>query len=208
MRKLVRAAFVLALACPAQAADITVHVATPAGVPIANAVVAIQPEKGKGEPVEFEWPLQIGQRELAFDPFVLVVPVGAKVAFPNFDTVGHHVYSFSPARRFEIELYGKNETRSVAFPVKGIVAIGCNIHDNMSAFVYVTDTRYAAKTDAAGKAVIKGVPEGAASAEIWHPHATAQDGRTIQRLNIVSQTNEVKVELDLRTRRRKSQGHY
>lgn len=194
----------------AHAADVNVQVRTADGQPVANAVVTIMPAaRSPSEPVKFAWPLRVGQRELAFDPFVLIVPAGAQVAFPNFDTVRHHVYSFSPARKFEIQLYGHDETRSVAFPTAGIVAIGCNIHDKMSAFVYVTDTPYAAKTDASGNATIADVPSGAASAQIWHPKAVGANQRVEQSLTVSAQAATTLIaELDLRAQRRERNGAY
>jgi plastocyanin len=194
----------------AHAADVNVQVRTADGQPVANAVVTITPTaKGPGGQIKFAWPLRVGQRDLAFDPFVLIVPAGAQVAFPNFDTVRHHVYSFSPAKKFEIQLYGHDETRSVAFPTAGVVAIGCNIHDKMSAFVYVTDTPYAAKTDASGNATIANVPSGAASAQIWHPQAVGADQRVEQSLTVSAQSpTTLTAELELRAQRRVRHGAY
>ena len=80
------------------------------------------------------------QRQHQFHPFVLVVPVGANVSFPNFDPTRHHVYSFSPAKRFELKLFARDQSRSVRFDKPGVVALGCNIHDQMSAFIDVVDT--------------------------------------------------------------------
>lgn len=209
MRFAVAVSLLLWSCATAQAADVNVQVRTADGEPVANAVVTIMPAaKATPAPAKFSWPLQIGQRELTFDPFVLIVPAGAQVAFPNFDTVRHHVYSFSPAKKFEIQLYGHDETRAVAFPTPGVVALGCNIHDKMSAFIYVTDTPYAAKTDAAGKATITGVPAGAATAEIWHPHASAAGQRLEQTLTISAQATTLTAELDLRTQRRERRGAY
>jgi hypothetical protein len=123
--------------------------------------------------------------------------------------VRHHVYSFSPAKKFEIQLYGHDETRSVAFPAAGVVAIGCNIHDKMSAFVYVTDTPYAAKTDASGNATIANVPSGAASAQIWHPQAVGADQRVEQSLTVSAQSpTTLTAELELRAKRRVRHGAY
>lgn len=209
MRLAVAVSLFLWSCAAAQAADVSVQVRTADGEPVANAVVTITPAaKTTPAPAKFSWPLRIGQRELTFDPFVLIVPTGAQVAFPNFDTVRHHVYSFSPAKKFEIQLYGHDETRAVAFPTAGIVALGCNIHDNMRAFVYVTDTPYAAKTDADGNATIASVPAGAATAEIWHPHASATGQRQQQTLTVQAQATTLTAELDLRTQRRTRHGAY
>jgi plastocyanin len=167
------AAFLLALILPlrAFAGDVAVSVRTAQGQPIANAVVTVAaPHTG---PIRFPWTYQVAQQNLQFDPFVLIVPVGADVAFPNLDTVRHHVYSFSPTKTFELKLYGQDETRVVHFDKPGIVPLGCNIHDAMVAFIMVVDTPYAAKTDAAGDVVIHGVPVGAQAVRVWHPYLRA-----------------------------------
>lgn len=158
-------------AAPAVAAQLDVTVVTPAGAPVADAVVMVRPDgAGPRGPIRFAWPYVMGQRKKAFEPFVLIVPVGAEVAFPNFDPFRHHVYSFSPAKRFELKLYGHDETRVVRFDKAGVVAVGCNIHDNMSAFIRVVDTPFAIKTGADGKAVIRDLPAGPVTVTIWHPY--------------------------------------
>ncbi len=107
---------------------------------------------------------------MQFRPFVLIAPVDAEVAFPNRDPFQHHVYSFSPAKTFELKLYGHDETRRVRFDHAGVVSLGCNIHDDMSGFIRVVDTPYAAKTDVRGVALIHGLPAGPAQLAVWHPY--------------------------------------
>ena len=82
----------------------------------------------------------MAQENISFSPHVLIVPVGATVAFPNHDRVRHHVYSVSKPKKFDIKLYGRDETRTEAFDKPGVVALGCNIHDQMSGFIIVVDT--------------------------------------------------------------------
>jgi len=155
----------------AWAGDVVVALTTGQGRPIPDAVVTIEaPHSG---PIRFAWPLVMAQQNLQFDPFVLIAPLGADVSFPNRDSVRHHVYSFSPAKPFELKLYGQDQTRVVHFDKPGVVSLGCNIHDNMVAFIVVVDTPYAAKTDASGQAVIHGVPAGAWPVRVWHPYLRA-----------------------------------
>jgi plastocyanin len=152
----------------AVAGDVQVNVRTSAGKPVPDAVVSMSaPHAGA---VRFPWAYRMAQQNKMFDPFVLIVPVGADVAFPNLDRVLHEVYSFSPAKTFELRLYGHDETRVVHFDKPGIVALGCNIHDSMVAFIDVVETPFAAKTDAAGEAVIHGVPAGPQTLRVWHPY--------------------------------------
>ncbi len=143
---------------PARAADLAVSVRSAAGKPLADVVVTVAARASA--PIRFAWPYRMVQHNMQFEPFILVVPVGAEVAFPNLDAVRHHVYSFSAPHPFELKLYGRDETRIVRFDKPGVIALGCNIHDSMVAFILVVDTPYAAKSDAAGQAVIRGLPAG------------------------------------------------
>jgi plastocyanin len=183
---MIRAALLLSLAIPAAAqaatADITVHDA--AGRPLADAVVTVETATKPAGPIRFPWPMVMAQQDIAFVPHVLIVPVGATVAFPNRDRVRHHVYSFSKAKKFAIKLYGRDETRSETFDKPGVVALGCNIHDQMSGFIVVVDTPYAAEADAAGHVRLAGLPEGAATVNVWSPSLKVPGNQLSQRVTI------------------------
>jgi len=198
MRALALLLALLFAASPAVAGDLIVQVRTANGAAVPNAVVTIYPG-GRPAPLGADrGSHQIAQRDLQFSPFVLVVPVGAEVSFPNFDNVRHHVYSFSPVRRFELRLYAREQARSVRFDRPGIVALGCNIHDSMIAFINVVDTGFAARTDAAGRASFAGVPAGAAIARVWHPYLRAPANQIQLRLSVAPagrQTQAVAVNL-------------
>ncbi len=138
--------------------------------PVANAVVSVDSGR-QGTPVSAE----IYQKDRAFHPHVLVVPVGSSVDFPNRDNTQHHVYSFSPAKTFNIELYADRPAAPIVFDKPGIVELGCNIHDHMQGFVVVTDTAATGQTDASGQVTLsieshgtEGSPE-KVTLEIWHP---------------------------------------
>jgi len=138
--------------------------------PVANAVVSVD-SANQATPVSSE----IYQKNRAFHPHVLVVPVGSSVDFPNRDNTQHHVYSFSPAKTFNIELYADRPAAPIVFDKPGIVELGCNIHDHMQAFVVVTDTAAVGQTDAAGQVTLTINPQSTEnrrdkmSVEIWHP---------------------------------------
>lgn len=169
-------ALLLGLAGPAAAAEVVIQVRTAAGAPVPNAVVTLYPG-GRPAPLSPGGSYRVEQRDLQFSPFVLIVPPGADVSFPNFDNVRHHVYSFSPVRRFELRLYAREQARSVRFDRPGIVALGCNIHDGMIAYIDVVDTGLAVRTDAQGRATLTGVPVGPAVARLWHPWLRAPNNR-------------------------------
>ena len=167
------ALILLNLAAPALAADLVVEVRTASGAPVPNAVVSLYPA---GKPVPLasaRGSYRIAQQNMQFNPFVMVVPVGAQIAFPNLDSFRHHVYSFSAAKRFELKLYAKEQNRTVRFDKAGVVPLGCNIHDAMTSFVKVSDTALALVTDASGRASFAGAPAGPVVARIWHPYLRA-----------------------------------
>ena len=164
-------ALLLLLTAPSVAAagQVMVTVKDGLGQPVANAVVTFRPAAGHPVLARPAGAHVVSQAEVRFDPFVIVVPVGTEVEFPNKDKVRHHVYSFSPAKRFELKLYGRDETRRVTFDQPGVVSLGCNIHDQMMGFVFVSDTPYVAKTGANGEVVIDGLPAGSGTLTVWHP---------------------------------------
>ncbi|MBC9032244.1 methylamine utilization protein [Sphingomonas sp. JC676] len=155
------------------ATGVTVYVRGPGNAPIADAVVTVHLIGRPTPAASAAGSYTVNQKDIQFHPFVLMVPVGSEVSFPNLDPVRHHVYSFSPAKKFELKLYAKEQNRAVTFDKPGIVALGCNIHDQMSAYIDVVDTTYAVKTDASGNAVFNGVPAGQISIEVWHPYLRA-----------------------------------
>ena len=163
--------FLLALggllaAASAHAADLTVVVRDSGGRPVADAVVIASVERRTTPPPAR---FTINQRGMAFVPYVLVIPVGSTVEFGNLDPFRHHVYSFSPARKFELKLFGQGETRPVRFDRPGLVAIGCNIHDSMQAFIQVVDTPFARKSDRAGRVTLSGLPAQVRQVRVYHP---------------------------------------
>ena len=138
--------------------------------PVANAVVSVDGGRS-ATPVSAE----IYQKDRTFHPHVLVVPVGSSVDFPNRDNTQHHVYSFSPAKTFNIELYADRPAAPIVFDKPGIVELGCNIHDHMQGFVVVTDTAANGLTDASGQVTLSIDTQAIESnqdkvtLEIWHP---------------------------------------
>ena len=166
----------------ALAADLTVDLHTPAGAPVRDAVVTVTPAAGAAPPAStrLSGPFQMSQEKIQFHPFVLLVPVGATVTFPNLDKVRHHVYSFSAAKKFELKLFGQEDHRTVTFDKAGVVALGCNIHDRMLAYIFVSDTPYAAVSDDQGRVQLHNLPDGAAVVKVWHPFLKGV-GQTVSR---------------------------
>lgn len=107
------------------------------------------------------------QVDKTFQPHVLVIQRGQRVTFPNSDHIRHHVYSFSPAKTFEIKLYAGVPEQPLPFDTAGIVVLGCNIHDSMVGYIVVADTPVAGTTDAQGQLTLQG--DSATELRIWHP---------------------------------------
>ena len=149
------------------AATLVINVQTPDGHVLPGAVVTVRPLDGaprKPAPVH----AIIDQVNRAFEPDLLVIPVGSTVEFPNSDSVSHQIYSFSPARRFQLPLYRGKPYPPVHFDQGGVITLGCNIHDEMLAYLLVTDAAYFGRTDRAG-GWSADVPRGRYRVGIWHP---------------------------------------
>jgi plastocyanin len=164
-----RLAFLAALLCvtAVQAANVNVVVTDGAGNPLTDAVVMLEPVAGR-LPVKPMAGVQIAQHDLQFSPQLTVVTLGTPVLFPNLDTVRHHVYSFSPAKTFQIKLYAGVPHTPIVFDKPGVSVLGCNIHDGMVAWVVVTDTPLWARSGPGGHARVEGVAPGSYEIHVWH----------------------------------------
>jgi plastocyanin len=165
----------LCLAAPLGAAPLSVHVVDGSGRPVRDAVVTLHPAGGARAPRPGGHYV-VSQKNIQFHPFLTIIPVGADVSFPNFDSTKHHVYSFSAPKRFELKLFARDQSRTVHFDQPGVVALGCNIHDAMSAFIVVTDSVWTARTNAQGMAVFADAPAGSGRVTVWHPYLRAPGG--------------------------------
>lgn len=195
---LLLAAAGLGLAARAAApASLSVQVVDAAGLPVRDAVVELHSPRAPSGPIRFPWKMGMVQKNRQFLPGTLIVARGSTVAFPNLDNVRHSIYSFSKAARFEIELYGRDQTRTHTFPVAGSVKLGCNIHDEMRGYIRVTDTPFAAKTDHNGYVTLAGVPQGAARLTVWHPQLRAPGNEITSSITLsgAAQTERLKVSL-------------
>src|SRR3954452_16627757 len=173
VRKILLALAVASVVSPLAAAPLSVRVVDASGHPVRDAVVTLYPSGNAARPARGTGHFVVSQKNLQFHPFLTVIPVGADVSFPNFDPTKHHVYSFSPAKRFELKLFAKDQSRTVHFDKPGVVALGCNIHDGMSAFIFVTDSAWTTRTSARGTAVFADAPSAAARITVWHPYLRA-----------------------------------
>jgi plastocyanin len=175
MSKALRNAFLAVAAVSSASAvanGVTVQVSDAVGKPVADVVVVAEAEGGAPLPKMLR-PGEIEQRGLKFVPLVSVIQTGSQMSFPNNDRVKHHIYSFSPAKKFDQKLYSGVAAAPQVFDKAGTVVLGCNIHDRMVAYVKVVDSPFFAKTDGAGVARIA-LPAGAKyTVSAWHYHLSA-----------------------------------
>lgn len=126
------------------------------------------------------------QLDRQFAPHVLVVPVGSPVSFPNTDSVSHQVYSFSAAKRFQLPLYHGKPYPPVLFDRAGVVTLGCNIHDQMRAYVYVVEAQYLGRANHEGRWSAADVEPGDYTLTIWHPLSRSQAPVAEQRVTVAA----------------------
>jgi plastocyanin len=162
---------------PANSADFTVTARQRDARPLAGAVITLEPES----PNLASAPIAaiMDQVDLAFVPDVLVIPVHSTVQFPNSDAISHQVYSFSSSKSFQLPLYRGKPYPPVTFDAPGVVTLGCNIHDNMVAYILVTRASHFGRTSSGGTWVAHNVPPGRYRLSLWHP--LLNEGKEIRR---------------------------
>ena len=140
----------------------------------------------------------IDQRDKQFVPYVTALQVGTSVIFPNKDNIRHHVYSFSPAKKFELPLYAGVPAEAVTFDKVGFITLGCNIHDWMIAYVAALPTPNFQITGKEGRATLKDLPAGQYFVEVWQPSLKGALGRFAQQVDLGAGEKELLFTLDLR----------
>lgn len=194
----------MALFLPAAAVggEISGRVLDSEGKPLADAVVFVTEADSPVRPPGAGAPAVMDQVGEQFVPHVLPIVVGTEVQFPNNDQIHHHVYSFSRAKTFEIPLYKGELAPPIRFETPGVVKLGCNIHDWMSAVILVLPNPHFAKTDEDGEFLIRGVPEGTAELAAWHELADTSVGNR-RRMQVGAGTESISFTLPIETRPRR-----
>jgi hypothetical protein len=165
------ATFLVAAGQTAAATTFTAEITDQDGRPVANAVVMLVPESRTplaGASTRLNVERVIDQRLETFLPLITIIPRNGRIVFANNDPTTHQVYSFSPVKQFEITLASGTSSPPIVFGTPGIAALGCNIHDNMIAYVFVAESPWTALTGLDGRAVIEDVPPGGYQAQVWH----------------------------------------
>ena len=195
VRNFLLALAVAGAASPRAAARLDVRVGDASGRPVRDAVVTLYPAGSAARPAHSGGKFVVSQKDLQFHPFLTIVPVGADISFPNLDPTKHHVYSFSPAKKFELKLFARDQSRTVHFDKAGVVALGCNIHDQMSAFIVVTDSAWTARTNAQGIAAFNDAPAAPGRVTVWHPYLRAPGGQLQQAVGAAQHSLDFQVRL-------------
>lgn len=131
--------------------------------PVASAAVWLE-GGSKAEPVH----ASIVQKGKKFTPHILVVPVGSSVDFPNRDDIFHNVFAEYNAKKFDLGMFPKGQSKQVVFDKPGTVSVLCNVHSEMSAYIVVVESGRFAVTDRAGRFSLAGVNPGKYKARAWH----------------------------------------
>lgn len=150
-------------------ADMTFLVQDQNGKPLPDAVLEVVSDPVKpGDNSDLGI---VDQIEKAFVPELVVIQKGQLVDFPNSDNIRHHVYSFSPAKTFELKLYADRPEEPVLFDQHGVVVLGCNIHDSMVGYLYIAADRRVSRTDHQGKTTLP-VTSDTSEISVWHANQT------------------------------------
>jgi len=162
------AALLCAFAGTAWSATIVVDVRDRQGTPLADAVVSATTNARESLP-SGERVAIMDQKGRTFVPHVLPIQAGTAVKFPNSDDIQHSVYSFSPAKTFQLPLYNGTPANRIVFATPGVVSLGCNIHDKMSGYIVVLDTPVFEKTELTVRVELRNLEPGKYTLHIWHP---------------------------------------
>jgi plastocyanin len=149
-----------------------------------NAVITAMPLDPQNLPRQKINNQVVDQVNKEFIPYVMAIYVNSLVTFPNKDNIRHHVYSFSPTKKFELPLYAGSSAPPILFDKPGIVVLGCNIHDWMIGYIYVSDTPYFVRSENDGKPLIRNLPAGEYMVKVWHPQMVDTEESTVRRITL------------------------
>lgn len=165
--------------------------------PLPNAVIEYSLANSIVEKTNTEHIYVMDQINKSFEPSVLIVPENSLVSFPNSDDIRHHVYSFSPAKTFELKLYAGKPKSPVLFEQSGVVVMGCNIHDSMVGYIYVSTKENTYLSDENGEVILANNLPLNTQLQVWHPNSKIGVSKhtlfTIDQL--MTKTDEIKLVL-------------
>ena len=146
------------------------------GKPLPNAVIeyntATSATNSPSTTVNSDKVYVMDQIDKQFAPLVLIIPEDSLVSFPNSDDIRHHVYSFSAAKTFELKLYAGKPKSPIRFNKRGVVVMGCNIHDSMVGYIYVAANKNTVMSNEKGEVLLADTLPLQTQLQIWHPNST------------------------------------
>jgi plastocyanin len=181
------------------AAELTVRISANRGAPVADAVVTITPQAGTMTPVARPAPETriIDQKNETFIPYVEIFRPGDSIVFHNADHTRHHVYSFAPARQFEFVLTSGASSAPLQLAHAGVVAVGCNIHDQMIMYAYISDAPWIVRSGPDGRVVFDALPQGDFDVRVWHPQLRPGQPDPVQTLHVADASDAKAVAFSL-----------
>lgn len=187
------------LAGPVSAAQLVVHVVDAKGHAVSDAVVTLTPESKTTtpSPPRPSRTYFIDQKDETFIPYVEIFRPGDKVVFRNSDTTRHQVYSFSKVKKFELLLRPGESSPAMTLANSGIAAVGCNIHDNMVTYLYVSPTDDVALSDNEGIARMDHLAKGSYTLTLWHPQLHPGRDEPKRRITISGQADIARLSFTL-----------
>ena len=156
----------VAFSYAAFAQDVTLNVVDQYGQPLKNVVIELANEAGDKSSQQLPV-LIMDQVDKQFSPTLLIAQQGQQVNFPNSDNIRHHVYSFSPAKPFQLKLYSGQPESPIRFENQGVVVLGCNIHDSMVGYIYVARSSHVYQSDEQGNVKLNGLTL-PVKLSLWH----------------------------------------
>ncbi|HTD29323.1 MAG TPA: methylamine utilization protein [Xanthomonadaceae bacterium] len=185
-------AFASGLCATASAAELNVRVSDNHGHPLADAVVTLVPQNAAHSPAP-KLPSAprtkiIDQKDEMFVPYIEIFRPGDKVLFRNSDQTRHDVYSFSPTKSFEFVLVPGESSKPLELDQNGVVAVGCNIHDQMITYLFVSDAAWIERSGVDGRVRLRDVPAGAWNVRVWHPDQRPGTANVVQATAIMNAT--------------------
>ncbi|WP_392344159.1 methylamine utilization protein [Pseudoalteromonas prydzensis] len=156
----------VAFSYAAFAQDVTLNVVDQHGQPLKNVVIELVSEADDKSSQQLPV-LIMDQVDKQFSPTLLIAQQGQQVNFPNSDNIRHHVYSFSPAKPFQLKLYSGQPESPITFENQGVVVLGCNIHDSMVGYIYVARSSHVYQSDEQGNVQLSGLTL-PVQLSLWH----------------------------------------
>jgi plastocyanin len=184
--KIVIFMFTLNLCVAVDASELHITLLTSDAKPMPNAVVYLMSSEKLAQQ-EIDRTAIMDQIDRQFLPHILVVQKDTQIRFPNSDSIKHHVYSFSQAKVFELQLYKGLDAEPLLFSKTGVVELGCNVHDWMLGYILVVDSPYFGKTNSSGEMTLS-VPNGDYQLQIWHPRIVQTAESLRQNINMTGDT--------------------